>query len=571
MTLVNMNPPMSHQHHPPTRPGEDPHNPYNNPPGVRNHDHLANQMSQLHLHQDRYNEARPRNSIVPIRADEDADKFYVGYTFFKAPPTPGHNPSWSKADKTRMNLSQSDLLTLVQKKAKRVPVMDQYQNLKMIRRAHVDGLIEDLRQSDPQYHWSCVYVKEEERDVKGKSYPRGSYETSSMDIILMGEPINPRAPRARRVNTGDTVHGPVHTQQHIPKEPHPFFGGDHAEQWRGPAFQQVPTPPHLHNAQQAPAQFHQHVPHSQPPPHNTAGEPQYPQQGHWPQNIPMGHPPRPTPAVHNPVNPGPADHPTTRAQDTGPKGAAKSPDIRHHEHENPNQKASRNHQAKSEKKHNKSMGHVHGSEPDLVYDSTSSGEDDSLTPGYDDEDSEDEFSERNTRAPKTPLPWRGSLHRGYSSSQPHHSCRTHTRRDPQWRGDHIVGRQREDAAIDLTPASSGFAPMRLGKTHGGGRRMARPYESQPRVIHQQVSSDDLELELMSQIRGRARNDIRSRMLNDWEADLEEREKLFEYRKQMFKETMYNDRMEEGGFPGRSRSLRQPLTAYPHNYLPRALH
>ncbi|KAL3441605.1 hypothetical protein BJX65DRAFT_245521 [Aspergillus insuetus] len=618
MTLVNMNPHISPQH-PSTRPGEGPHPAYNNPSMLRNADRLADRLGQLHIHQDRLHEARPRSFDASAEVDEDTDLFYVGYTFFKAPAAPGHNATWSKVEKSRMNLSQNDLSALVQKKAKRKPVAHQYQGLKLIRRTHVDDLIDELREGNPQYHWTCVYVKEEQRSVREKGYPRNFYETSSMDIILQGKSLNPSGLRARPVGSRDAFQHrdsrdqrSPHTPQHSGDESQPFSRAGYPEQGRGP------TPPRAHGTHQASVHFHQqgpphhqsppHVqpqqqpyahgmqqtsvhfqqqgppqaqllPHAQPQPHaqvpphaqsapqHRAGEPNYPQQVNWAQNGPAGHTSLPNthphpqqqqrPIVHNHPNTGPAHSPRPEVQDQRPRGAARGADPPSHRQKTPHRKFSHKQQAKAGMKRDKSPKHAVGSEPDLVYDTTSSDDDNLLTPDIDGEDWETEFSERDTAS--KPTPWRGSLYGGNAPSQRRHSHRQHYRKDPQRAGDHRAGHYyRDSSAVDIIPASSSRSSRRLGRTHSGYRGTARQYESQPKIT-QEISAEDLEI-IMGQLRGHAHHAARGRMLNQWESELAEREEMLKYQQQMAA------RYEDNNYLGRSRSLRQPLTAYPHGYL-----
>ncbi|KAL4948631.1 hypothetical protein BDW69DRAFT_189090 [Aspergillus filifer] len=110
---------------------------------------------------------------------------YIGYTLHKAPVDAYSQQTWRKAVKTRMSLGQDDLADLVRRMSKRTSILDQYRSLSNYKRHHVDQLIEDLHQSKPQFQWSFVYVKEEQRDASTKTFPK-SYETTSMAVIFMG-------------------------------------------------------------------------------------------------------------------------------------------------------------------------------------------------------------------------------------------------------------------------------------------------------------------------------------------------------------------------------------------------
>ncbi|KAL4998685.1 hypothetical protein BDV10DRAFT_69831 [Aspergillus recurvatus] len=570
-----MNPPMPHPHHAAAHPGERPHVSFSKPLSPVNFDHLANQMNQVHIQQDRFspsNEPRFRDFIANADIDEHAGTYYVGYTFFKAPAAPGYQPSWKKVEKTKMNLRQNDLADLVRKGSKKRSVADQYQSLSNVKRPHVDRLVENLRQTNPHFQWICVYVKGDTRDVKGKNFRRGDYETTSMHVILMGKATN-RPTSEETAQLRDPR--PVQAQRPLPETQHrPFVGHGPYPDPRGMSgYPQTPMPPHMHSMQSGPAQVHQQGPASfRLPPQNVMREPPYPEQANWTQNVPRSQPtPALAPVVHNHKHSAPAPAIKPDPPDHGAPRVAVKPDRKSHKKENPHQNTPRdpNLQAKVKVKREQSPKKQPEPEPDLVYDSASS--DDILTPDQDYDISDEEFSSRETKTLKTPEPWRGSLYRGHSSSQPRHRYRIHYRKDPSYRresqraGGHGYKRYQNEGVIDIVPADSRHTTRHANRNHGGNRQWA----AQPRIVHQQPSSDEMEL-LMSQIRGRAKNDIRSRMLEDWEADLADREHLFEYQKQIFKDTLRTEQMDGVGLLNRSRSLREH-PAYSRGYMPRALH
>ncbi|KAL4930937.1 uncharacterized protein BDV17DRAFT_289362 [Aspergillus undulatus] len=585
-----MNPPMPHPHQAPVHPGDRPHVPFGNPAGPMNPSYLANQMRQLHIQEDRLSpslEARPRDFIDDIDIDERTGTCYVGYTFFKAQTTPDSQPTWKKAERSKMNLRQNDLADLVRKNSKKTSVATQYQNLSIAKRTHVDRLIEDLRHSNPRFHWTCVYVKEEIRDVKGKNFRRGDYETTSMTIILMGKSMRSMS----RSSSGESIHlrdqRPAHSQRLSPENQHrpAVVNGPYTDPRHGPNYAPTPVPPHMPNMQPGPAQFHQQgqppfrpppqnvmggpvhpepaqfhqqgPPPSRPPPQNVMGGPAHPEQGNWTQNVPRSQPPHPAPVVHNHINHPPVPNARPDAPDHGGRRPAVNPEPMTHRREIPPPATNRkNPQVKVGGKRDKSPKHRHGSEPDLTADETSSG-DEILTPDYDGENSEEEFSSREAKSTRTP--WRGSLHRGHSSSKHRHGYRTHYRKEPQRIEERGHRRYRDNGIVDIYPAASTHAARQLGRAHGSTRH----WGAQPRILHQQPSHDDMEL-LLAQARGRAQHDIRSRMLNDWEAELAEREHIFEYQKQMLKDSIRNERMDDIGFINRSRSLRDhQLPPYHH--------
>ncbi|KAL2011399.1 hypothetical protein VTN00DRAFT_4117 [Thermoascus crustaceus] len=114
--------------------------------------------------------------------------FYEGWTFYQADPEePGQRPTWSRATKTKMHLSQDVLAKMVQRQKKKMTTAEQYQSLSKLKRAHVDRLIEDhkIQDNDPRFDWSCVYVTLDMKQVKRKGARRGNYEVISMDVVIM--------------------------------------------------------------------------------------------------------------------------------------------------------------------------------------------------------------------------------------------------------------------------------------------------------------------------------------------------------------------------------------------------
>lgn len=148
---------------------------------------------------------------------------YEGYQFFKADPIPGQKATWTRVERTRMHLDQTEFYKMVQKRANKISAAQQYQNLSATRRAHVSQLIKEQKKLDPSVEWSCVYAKERDRASKARNAHRADYETVSMDIILMKRPLNnkpyPRTPMgdlvdlAHRQNDNDVRHvTPVHPE-----------------------------------------------------------------------------------------------------------------------------------------------------------------------------------------------------------------------------------------------------------------------------------------------------------------------------------------------------------------------
>ncbi|KAI9375255.1 hypothetical protein BJX61DRAFT_494948 [Aspergillus egyptiacus] len=381
-----------------------------------------------------------------------------------------------------------------------------------------------------------------------------------MDIILMGKSVI-------RSRTRDA---PVQSQrQPIESEQRPFPGvNQHAEQWGGPTNYQSAgsiSPQVYSMPQHHSVHFQQAGTSSHLPPQHVTEQPQDPQQGHWVQNVPGENQQYPGTVIHNQMKQTTVSNPKSDDMGRGVRGAA-VPGSQNHLRDTPHHNMPLNHQTKADRRHGKSPRQPFGSEPDLVYDSTSSGDDMMPTPDHYNDDSDTEFSENNTKSSNHPSPWRGSLYRGYSAPRHSHGNCTHYQKTPQMIYNHEHRRYQDDAVIDLVPASGRHIAGRSGKAHYTyGRQRIRP-----NIIHQHTTSDDL---LLLNQRERAPSDIRSRMLSHWEAELEEREKLVEYQQQMLKDTIPHDRTADVGLlhGAPSRSLWEPMSTYPRGYRPRPLH
>ena len=131
---------------------------------------------------------------------------YEGYTFFKADPVHGQNPTWTRVERTIMHLSQSEYFKMVQKRANKKSAAQQYQNISSnTRRAHINQLIDEQRRNNSLVEWSCVYAKEHANPSKARNACRGDYETVSMDVIIMQRPVGttyPRTPMGDLVDLG---------------------------------------------------------------------------------------------------------------------------------------------------------------------------------------------------------------------------------------------------------------------------------------------------------------------------------------------------------------------------------
>ncbi|KAE8380882.1 hypothetical protein BDV26DRAFT_115033 [Aspergillus bertholletiae] len=245
----------------------------------------------------------PAKDSTPAKVTDSRPYFYIGYTFFKKDATPGHKPTWSQVERSQMHLTQTELIGMVQKRAKKLSGAHQYQSLSKAKRTHVDQLINDLKKEDSHLEWTCAYVKEEERQMKGKNNKRGDYETISMDAVIMGKPITSARPKVAQVEfelpskpkerVEPKVENPV-----VIDDPRPLDAGiESAPQWARPNMGHAQQPPmvQVHNvSRELNPELTQQAPPPPPPPpqpqaHQVGGRP-LANHGHLPQGTPAHFP-----------------------------------------------------------------------------------------------------------------------------------------------------------------------------------------------------------------------------------------------------------------------------------------
>lgn len=501
---------------------------------------LAGQMDRLNIDTNRLPGSSGPNANSPRQ--------YEGYTFFKADTFPGQKATWNDAERTKMHLSQNELLKMVQKRSKKTPAAQQYQNLSRNKRRHVDDLIEDLRRMDPRVEWHCVYVKVDEKPVKSKGSRRGDYETVSMDVVIMrktsspasryqqtpfNEPMGHGSPTKNRkfgsplpgedftpINRGVEDNVPFPRPDGSPGPFHPPMNGP-----------QQPSPPHFQPQNQPP--LHQGPGMGGPPMFQGPGpRPPMPPGGAHPPPGRHGPPHGPPPAGMNngpgfevlngpgsgPPSPG-APHPGQRPEQMRPPFSP-PPNNRFQMPGQPNMKPNHGHMGKPPNIHNQYEPEWGPESSDLEDDESMMFDEDG-TSGTEDTDSEihDGFFQ----------PGRGSLHRQHSAmKQTRHEpiYRPHRRHQPpKYPLDKKHAQKRYPAGhVDLVPASRG-AGKRLGSAHANEIAALGGPRGRPAIVHGLDAAFDDEY-IHDKLRGgRARNDIRTRILDDREARLEQRENM----------------------------------------------
>ncbi|GKZ23316.1 hypothetical protein AbraIFM66951_011709 [Aspergillus brasiliensis] len=646
MAVINQNnnqvPPAPPTHHPPMRPNEGIRVAQAGPPRPMNPEYLVHQMGRLNVQPEKppaVNNPKPKETTVVEDIDARAPFYYLGYTFFKADAVPGHKSTWNHVERTKMNLSQSDLMKLVHKRTKKIPIAEQYQSLSKVKRAHVDQLISELRKSDPHFEWTCVYVKEDEKPFKGKNSRRGDYETLSVNVVIMRKATDlvfPKIPVDDHVdvealpNPQDRVPTHIHNDQSGQGPKGSSRSMQPSEPLVGPTIHQGPMPPAMNHSQQPlPTRFHQSPPHQPPPqlpqlPQGYPGPRPHMTQGPWPwvHGMPAGMHPHhaqpgmpvstmPAPTMSGAAMSGQANVPHMVAQPNGLRGVHMAAGMFHHrqgfdprahfpgqQETHPSDKAPApapapvpvpaptTTPAPPETKAENVRPSTPAADPELELglESSSVGDDESVF-DFDDDSSITDSSDEEPELEDKPQPWRGSLYRRHSAPRAKHAYRTHYRKQPQKNGsDSKTSRSGyPNGIIDVVPADSKHVdPRSEGTVSAGGggdsgpsQEVSRPARDRPKIIHAPVSTDELDLEQLLAERaerfrgGRARHDIRARILDDREARLEHRERMVEYRARALEE---RERLDEACYLGRRMSLREPGTFYgPRRYyLPEGL-
>lgn len=175
---------------PPPPPPHTPH--HNGPPGVQS---LPVNFERLNIHEMPPNVGHQRMSpplmggfgglghefnTSLLRKEKDT---YEGYNFERmAPQHPNEKATWSLVTKTKMPLSQSELLAMVNKQKRKGPSAWQLlksDEMKGYKRKQVDQLIDDRTRADPRFGYELAALKLDQYKDK-----RGAKGTSAFQIIL---------------------------------------------------------------------------------------------------------------------------------------------------------------------------------------------------------------------------------------------------------------------------------------------------------------------------------------------------------------------------------------------------
>ncbi|KAL8937788.1 MAG: hypothetical protein Q9211_003513 [Gyalolechia sp. 1 TL-2023] len=127
-----------------------------------------------------FGDLRHEFDISLLRKEKDT---YEGYNFERmAPQHPNQKATWSLATKTKMPLSQSELLAMVNKQKRKGPSPWQLlksDEMKGYKRKQVDQLIEDRTRADPRFAYELAGLQLDQYNDK-----RGTRGTTAFQIIL---------------------------------------------------------------------------------------------------------------------------------------------------------------------------------------------------------------------------------------------------------------------------------------------------------------------------------------------------------------------------------------------------
>lgn len=601
-------PPVPPIHLPPAQPGEAPRvvhhvggpsvdamrstDPRFAGPGAED-SRFVNQMGRLNLNGGGPF-PQPRGGGMPFSPRTDALRpldatamipFYEGWMFYKAKPQqPGAWPTWERAVKHRMRLSQEELSKLVQKQARKSTVGAQYKALGELRQGHVDRLIEQrmMEHADPRFEWSCAYADVVEQASKRKDARRGDYETKSMSVILVRKlkpdiPVERMTSAHRQNSINEVIDGrypdggnPYRAGPRIievePRLANNAFG--QTGPWPGTGAGHPAGIPHptmnLPQAAMPPPRVHQHPQPHVPSqymniPHGAANPmPQAPMPQGMPQKIPSGYPGHHHPVI-GVVPPAPGVHPGNGPAIEILNGNPRSPagdaeQLRHAQGAHPAQApfapmppqqhpSQRNQHAKQATRqpyphHRQSRGSIEIVD-EWLGESSSIEDDDSMLFDFDNASSATEDSAEVNVLVEKPQYARGSLHhgRGQRSPRQYHRepvYRSHSRKQPPKAiSDDKAYRSRSGPGpVDLVPAATRTRSIR----ESSKARITEPPRREPPRGHPAIVNhhtrrsvdsldDDREPRFDERIRERLEiNQIRSRDLEKREEYVRQRER-----------------------------------------------
>lgn len=277
--------------------------------------------------------------------EEEHDGPHQGWSLYRAKPTvAGQELNWSSVTRSRMHLTQEDLIKLVQGQ-KKGHVAKTYSSLGRLKRKHIDELIEDLKKKDKRFNWNIVYIKDIRKDITRRTCVTTAINLVLEKVLKPGVQAAPRVVRKAVPRSRDNVHfeskrnsatsplvvePPFHGHTHGMPQPHLDSDSNQRHVQHSQATMQpsmAPNPPmpplqghgphgdqrHLphpnfqqHIRPQQPTPVPQTQPHTQQRPQFVPGN-QGPQQGHSHQPQPQADV-NPLPPFHGQTHPHPHPH-----------------------------------------------------------------------------------------------------------------------------------------------------------------------------------------------------------------------------------------------------------------------
>ncbi|EEQ31139.1 secalin [Microsporum canis CBS 113480] len=204
------------------------------------------------------------------------ESMYEGWTLYRGEPkVPGGERTWATATICKMPLPQAELIDLVQKQ-KRQSVTEAYHELTLVKRQHIDNLIEERKQECNDPNKIHVHIHKVVHNPTSRMNPPNVSRTGlqfitnnfhqttlkdilTLTIVIIKRPIpqGPPPDHGQMAPVDEFRAAPHHQEQRVQPEMIQITPGHHHHQGQGPQLEmmRIPPPP-----------IGPHHPQSRPPP-----------------------------------------------------------------------------------------------------------------------------------------------------------------------------------------------------------------------------------------------------------------------------------------------------------------
>lgn len=205
----------------------------------------------------------------PQAKSEEPPRLYQGWSLFRG-ETPSQGRNWDTTTRSKMPLSQKELIAFVKKKRTKKSVPEEYRGLSALKQQHVDNFIRELKgdedEDESRFKWTCIYLHPVLSEVREKH--KTKLVISSIDIVMLKE-LKSNSPSD---DTGAEAAPPEETAQVLAEEPEPIVQPMEEQQSAQNPFIRVPIHPEFPHG--GPQQVgHQFVPGIVNQPGNQREEP----------------------------------------------------------------------------------------------------------------------------------------------------------------------------------------------------------------------------------------------------------------------------------------------------------